>query len=119
MGDRNPRANLVIHHGVADILGQTAELVHILGGVQEPCDLASLCQRDEVLKDIIQFPDNYTSDWIFTLERGELLLEDRPPLFFLDLTLGNRRAQRSCQPFNSGYQWLDRLATCHCCLVWL
>ena len=35
------RTNLVLYHRVADILGQAADLSHILCIVQEPCDLAS------------------------------------------------------------------------------
>ena len=53
----NREANLIIHHGIADVLDQAAELVHIPGGVQEACDLASLFKRDELLKNIFQFPD--------------------------------------------------------------
>jgi ABC-type glutathione transport system ATPase component len=57
------RANLIIHHGVADVLHHAAKLIHILGTVQEPCDRASLCQRGEVLEDILQFPSKpRTSD---------------------------------------------------------
>ena len=53
------RVNLIVHHGIADILGQVIKLIHIIGAVQEPCDLASLFQWDELLENIIQFPRNY------------------------------------------------------------
>ena len=57
------RTNLIIHHGIADILDQAGKLIHIGGAVQEPCDLASLLQWDEVLKNIVQFPGKFcTSD---------------------------------------------------------
>ena len=36
------KTNLIINHGITDVLDQTAELIHILGAVQEPRDLASL-----------------------------------------------------------------------------
>jgi len=72
VGARNSRTNLIIHHGVTDIFDQAAKFSHILGAVEEPRDFASLCQRDEILEDIIQFPKNWTSDWVFALERGEL-----------------------------------------------
>jgi len=48
--------NLIFHHGIADILNHAVELVHIFGAVQEPCDLASLSQRDQLLKNIVQLP---------------------------------------------------------------
>jgi len=55
--------NLILHHGITDILDHTVELIDIFGTIQEPCDLASLRQRDEVLKNIIQLPIKpYTSD---------------------------------------------------------
>jgi hypothetical protein len=55
--------NLIIHHGVADILNHAAKPVHVLGAIQEPRDFASLCQWDEVLEDAVQFPNkSYTSD---------------------------------------------------------
>ena len=53
------RANLIVHHGIADILGQVTKLIHIIGAVQEPRDLASLFQWDELSKNIIQFPRNH------------------------------------------------------------
>jgi hypothetical protein len=54
MGAGAPRTNLIIHHGVADILDHPAKPIHILGAVQEPCDLASLCERGEVSESIIE-----------------------------------------------------------------
>jgi hypothetical protein len=63
MGVRVSRTNLIIHHGVADIFDHAAKPIHILGAVQEPCDFASLCQWDEVFKDILQFPSkSWASD---------------------------------------------------------
>jgi len=57
VGARTLRTNLIIHHGVADILDQATKLIHIIGAFQEPCDLASLFQWGEVSENIIQFPD--------------------------------------------------------------
>ena len=88
------RANLIFHHGVTDIVDQAVKLPHILCAVQEPCDLASLFQWDEVLEDIVQFPiKSRTSDRPLTLEIIELPFEGFPPYFLLDLTLGNRVSQ--------------------------
>ena len=53
--------NLIIHHGIADILGHPGELIYVLSAVQEPCDLASLLQRNEVSENIIQFPSKLRS----------------------------------------------------------
>ena len=50
---------------------------------------------------------------------GGLPFEDRPPLFLLDLTPENRLTHQSCQPFDSGYQRIYRLATRHCFLRYL
>jgi len=65
------RTNLVIHHGVTDILDQAAKFVHILGAVQEPCDFASLCKWVDLLKNIVQFPSkSHTSDQFPVWECG-------------------------------------------------
>ena len=70
VGTRTLGTNLIIHHGIADVLDQAAELIHIPGAFQEPCNLASSFQWDKVLKNIIQFPGElYTSDWVSILER--------------------------------------------------
>jgi hypothetical protein len=49
------RTNLIIHHGIADILDQSAKLIHVFGAVQEPCDLASLFQWGEGLENFVRF----------------------------------------------------------------
>ena len=51
-----PRTNLIIHHGIADILGHPGELIYVIGAIQELCNLASLLQRDQVSENIVQFP---------------------------------------------------------------
>ena len=63
------RTDLIVQHSVADILGQITKLIHILSAIQEPRDLASLFQRDEVLENPIQVPTkSCTSDRPLTLE---------------------------------------------------
>jgi len=107
------RTNLIIHHGVADILDQVDKLIYILSTLQELCDLSSLFQWDEVLKNTIQFPSNsYMLDWILTLESVELPFKDLPPLFLPGLALGSWRAEQFRKPLNSGYQRFYPLATC-------
>jgi len=54
---RNLRTDLIVHHSVTDVLDQAAKFIHICGAVEKPCDLASPFQWDEVLKDIIEFPN--------------------------------------------------------------
>ena len=57
------RTNLIVHHGVANILRQVSKRIHIIGAIQEPRDLASLFKWDEVLENIIQFTNkSHTSD---------------------------------------------------------
>ena len=68
-GAGNPRTNLIIHHGVANVVDQTAKVIHVLGAVEEPRDLASPFQWNEVLKNTIQFPTRlWTSDRAFDSE---------------------------------------------------
>ena len=87
--------NLILHHGVTDIFNHAAKLLHILCVVEEPCDLASLCQRHEVLKNIIQLAiKKRISGRLWGLESVILPFEGLPPLFLLNLILWNRRTQR-------------------------
>ena len=53
---RNLGVDLIIHHGIADVLDQAAEFFHISGTIQEPRNLALLFQRDELLKNLFQLP---------------------------------------------------------------
>jgi len=57
LGASDSGTNLIIHHGITDILDQAAKPFHIFGAVQEPCDLASPFQWGELLKNTIQFPN--------------------------------------------------------------
>lgn len=69
LGASTSRTNLIIYHGVTNILGEAAELFHVFGTVQEPCDLASLFQWGKLLKNIIQFSSKSRAlDWVPTLE---------------------------------------------------
>ena len=91
MGASVLRTNLIIHHSVTDILGQIAKFIHVIGAIQEPRDLASLFQWDEVSENIIQFPGELrASDQLLTLKGAGLPFESLPPFLFLDLTLRNR-----------------------------
>ena len=56
MEARKIGTDLIVHHGVTDVLDQVAKLIHICGAIEEPCGLALPFQRDEILKDIIEFP---------------------------------------------------------------
>ena len=70
MGAKNLRTNLIIHHGVTDVLNQAANFIDIFSAVQEPCNLASAFQWDEVLKDIVKFPvEVCTLDWVLAWGR--------------------------------------------------
>ena len=71
---RNLETHLIIHHGVANVLDQATEVIHIAGAVEEPCDLASLFQWGQVLKNLIEFPSkDCTSDCPSTLRNLGLL----------------------------------------------
>ena len=106
--------NLIIHHSITDILGHASELNYVIGAVQEPRDLASLCQWDEVSENVIQFPSKpCTLDRSIGSESVGLPFKGLPPPFLLDITFGNRFIQRFCQPFNSGLQRFYRVATRH------
>ena len=68
------RTDLIVQHSVADILGQVTKLIHISSTIQEPCDLASLFQRDEVPENPIQVPTkSCASDRPLTLKSVGLL----------------------------------------------
>ena len=56
MDVRSLGANLIVHHGILDVLDQAGKLVHIPGTIQEPCDLPLLFQWDELLMNLFQFP---------------------------------------------------------------
>ena len=63
--------NLILHHGVAYVLGQVAKLLCVRSVVQEPCDPASLLQLDEVRENTIQFPNNICmSDKLSNMKKG-------------------------------------------------
>jgi len=82
------RTNLILHHGVTDIIDHATKLAQILYTVQEPRDFASLFQWDEILKDTIQFAIKpCASDRPSTLVSMGLPFEGLPPLFLFDLTL--------------------------------
>ena len=106
--------NLIVHHGIADILSRAGELICVLGVVQEPHDLASLYEWEETSENIIQFPGrSSTSDRAVASESMGLPYEGLPPLLLVELVLGNRLTQRFCQLFNSRLQQFYRFATLH------
>ena len=55
---RTLKTNLILHHGISDILNKATEFFHILSIFQELCDCALLCQWGKGLEDMIQFPDS-------------------------------------------------------------
>ena len=112
-GAGNPRTNLIIHHGVANILDKAAKFIRILGAIQELRDLASLFHASEVPKDIVKFPSKSHVRLDPGLGEDGLPFEDCPSLFLLELSLRNRRTQRFRKPFDSGYQRFYRLPTRH------
>ena len=48
--------NLILNHGISDVLNHTSKLIHVFSIFQEPGHRASLCQCGEVFQDNIQFP---------------------------------------------------------------
>ena len=102
--------DLIIQHGVTDVLGQAGELCHILGGIQEPFDFASLRQWGKVLKDIIQTPGKLcTSDWVSTSEKVSYFLRIVLLSCSLTSTSGtgalNDPASRSTRGINVSIVW--------------
>jgi len=92
-GDERWRTNLVLYHGITDVLNHPAELIHILGALQELYNLALLCQWHEVFEDVVEFAIEYfTLGGVETLKEVNIPFEGLPPFFLLDLTLGNRSA---------------------------
>ena len=59
--DQNARdggTNLIIHHGITNILGQTGQRVGILDVVEESYDFALLFQHLEIFEGRLQFAEN-------------------------------------------------------------
>ena len=56
---RTLRTNLILHHGISDILNQATKLLHVLSIFQELRDHALLCQWGKGFENIIQFPDDF------------------------------------------------------------
>ena len=46
--------NLILDHGISDVLNHASKLIHVFGIFQEPGHRASLCQCGEVFQDNIQ-----------------------------------------------------------------
>ena len=44
---RKLRANLIFHHGIADILNKATKLLRIFRTFQESCNCAPLCQGNK------------------------------------------------------------------------
>jgi len=57
-GTKHSRTNLIIQHGITDFVDQATESIRILIAVQELRGLASFCEWDEVLENIIQLSGN-------------------------------------------------------------
>ena len=103
------RANLIIHHGLTDVLDPAVEHIYII-----ITELVLLCQWDYVPENIIQFSSkSCASDQRLTLESVRLPFEGRPPPLLLDLALGSRHAERLCQSLNSGNQRFYHSMTPH------
>ena len=112
------RTNLILHHCITDIVNHATKLVRSLGAGQELCDFVSLCKRNEVLENVVQFAIvPQTSDLLSISEREELPFEGVPSLLLVDLAFGNWRAQRLCQFFNPRHQRFYRLTTGNCFLA--
>ena len=70
-------ANLILHHGVADILDHVTKLFRIICNLQGPRDCTSLCQRSEIFENIFQLPNNLFASTALALDLVECLLTAR------------------------------------------
>jgi hypothetical protein len=84
--------NLVIHHGVTNILSQSGQYLRILDVVEESSGSAPLCQRFQISKSIFQLPGNANSVSTLELIMSTVLFELLPSLYLLDLALRSRSA---------------------------
>ena len=74
--------NLIIHHGIADILDQTAEFVRILGVAQKTFHFYLLFEWLEFSEDVFQFPNGlYMSASARDHGRSELTVPAPPSSF--------------------------------------
>ena len=51
--------NLIVHHSITDIFNQTIEDLCILDICEESLDLPLVCQWNELLENVSQFPDSH------------------------------------------------------------
>jgi len=56
------RTNLIVHHGITYIFNQATKSINILSAIQEPGDLPPFSKWEEVLENLVQFPNSCTSD---------------------------------------------------------
>ena len=59
--EQNRDTNLVIHHGVANVVSQTGQHPGILDIIEETRDFAPFRQRFQILENLFEFPGDPTS----------------------------------------------------------
>ena len=81
---RRPCTNLIIHHGVTNIVGQTGQCLRILNVVEKTRDFSAFCQRFQVSEGLFQFPRNCASGSILTSIKADYFMSFC--LLFISLT---------------------------------
>ena len=90
---RRPGTNLIIHHGVANIVSQAGQCLRIPDVVEETRDFSALCQWFQVSEGLFQFPRNRGSGPHLNFDKSGLLYELLPSLHLIDLALRSRSAE--------------------------
>ena len=66
--------NLVIHHGVANVVSQAGQCLGILDIIEETHDFAPFRQQFQILEDLFEFPGDTCSGSNLDLDIGEITL---------------------------------------------
>jgi len=98
-----PITNLIAHHGITVITNQTAEIICILGIVEETLNSPLICQWTEFLENGFQLP--ISTCWLdpnSTSEGAGSPFQLLPPHSFLAITFRNRYTEGSREGLDPG-----------------
>ena len=85
--------NLIVYHGIADIISNTGQSLRVLDVVEEPRYFPPFCQWFQLPECLFQFPGDLASGLNPDFNTSEIPSERLSPLYLLDLALRSRGAQ--------------------------
>jgi hypothetical protein len=84
---RNVGTNLVIHHGISDVLNQTGQRFCILDVVEKTRNFSPFCDRVQDLEGLFQFPECFASEVNHKVNTHKLPYEFSSSLYLPDFAL--------------------------------